>query len=813
MRDRLALKDGYINHYLISGPLITAFENSYVDKNQLKYEEYLRTCVVDRHLRGVDKEIQIGKESSLGLKWAYYYATNSVFVDKSAFYSKIVKVEMLASTVLVVEKDRSVEANIWSYGAIELWINDTNVLKMGQPTYYQIAKEKVMLHLKQGENRLFINLQNLGVRDTRNVFGIQLLNDTESIKTSLSNIEACYPCIEAAQWLDEIKLEQNRLVFEKEAQEGTTLIYDTRNPDLEQKNNRYNRYDISKKKVVQLEDDMPFIEVSVQVDGQHLTRNILRPECVTAYYREELTVESNLQKIYEEIEKVVKLDRGENIGFSMFSILARKAIGASREDDGHNIYETLNQIESRIDCADFVLAALLRYAHLYQDKIDDKLNRRMREVLLGFRYWMDEAGFDCMCFWSENHSLFFYSSAMQAGKLYPNDVFVRSGKTGETLHQEAKEKVEEWLDDAIRYGFEEFLSGSYVNVTFAALLNVIDFADKQISDKAMKLLDQLFEMIVSHTFKGVVIAPQGRVYSDVIFPYVQSIQTLVNLINPKAPATFGEGWLGFYAKSKYKAPYHLAAQMNEPIEVTYTQGNGKIHLNKQSHYIMTSVESPKESDERIWLNKCHIADKDINNHSYIKSMNEVFHGTTFFAPGEKGYQQHLWTAAIAQDTLVFVNHPGSFTGNSSLRPGYWFGNGVFPALRQQGQAIGSIYIIPKSHPVKFTHIYWPSVRFQQMQEVGHWLIGKKEEGYIGLWSNKEKETYDDQMFNAEYRVNSEESAYVCVCSDIDECENLEAFLVFCQSYRPRYDSMSKTLYTDKNLKVVWKKLKLEANII
>ena len=64
-------------------------------------------------------------------------------------------------------------------------------------------------------------------------------------------------------------------------------------------------------------------------------------------------------------------------------------------------------------------------------RIGEKQKATLREVALRFRYWMDEDGVDGMCFTTENHSLLFHACQLMAGKLYPDEMFSRSGRTVE----------------------------------------------------------------------------------------------------------------------------------------------------------------------------------------------------------------------------------------------------------------------------------------------------------------------------------------------------------------------------------------------
>ncbi len=150
--------------------------------------------------------------------------------------------------------------------------------------------------------------------------------------------------------------------------------------------------------------------------------------------------------------------------------------------------------------------------------IDDELKARIDEVLINYRYWMSMDGSDGMCFWSENHSILFYSSALLAGEMYPTTVFPTARMTGSELADFGRVLTNEWFDDLEELGFEEFLSTVYMNVTFAALLNIYDYAEESISKRAQGVIDRLLHDLSLHTFDGSIIAPMGRVYRSVITP-------------------------------------------------------------------------------------------------------------------------------------------------------------------------------------------------------------------------------------------------------------------------------------------------------
>ena len=500
--------------------------------------------------------------------------------------------------------------------------------------------------------------------------------------------------------------------------------------------------------------------------------------------------------ILRRIAAVENFDRGEEFGFPIASLLARRALGCPGEKDRWLMEETLSLIEQRVDCADFLVCGLLRYLKKYalpEDPLSPDaadpilppgLLPRVRHVLLNWRYWMDQEGFDGMCFWSENHCLMFYSAAMTAGALYPEDRFPRAGKTGKELSAWGREKILEWLADVEAHGFEEFQSTVYTCVTFAALLNVVDFAARDIALRAAKVTDRLLETLALHTFRGGIISPQGRVYRDVIYPFRAGAMALMNLADPSQPWSMGEGWLSFHATSRYLFPSGLKKLMTDEVSLSYTSGNARIILEKHPDWCLTSIQSPRESFSR-WENTVRAPEADPSSHAFVKSFNECFHGTTCFQPGVFGYQQHLWSAALSGEAAIFINHPGATSEGGDMRPGYWHGSGVFPAMKQEGALLGMIWRIPESHPLHYIHLYCPECRFDRILDDGDWLLLQRDQGYIGLWTSRPRAPWSGLNFRVEQRILGSEIACLCVCAG-REIPDLEAFREKVRSLRPAY---------------------------
>lgn len=793
---------GFITNYLVSGPRETDFENCNRDNNQLRYEQYLRTIVADPCSDHPAGEIKLGAPGSLSLPWEYYYSYGNWFVDKSSFYSTLKKVELDAVTELLAEDKMTVTAVFWSYAAITVWCNGTVVCETAHPVYKPIQKQQAVLKLNKGLNQIYVRLQTLGVRDTKTLFGIQLSGDTGTVQVRLPDPAKTEALYRTEQWLGGIRLADNMLLFPEPAPAGSRLGYNNKSPDYADKDRRITWESVAGKKTVRLDQTKKgILHVTAGNEAGMLTRSLENILAQTPAYTGLSNADENRQLIFSRIAETTSLSRGDKFGFSIANILARKALGKDTPQDPELLAETLDQIEKRYDCSDFLLCGLIRYLKNYP--LPAGLAARTRAVLVNYRYWMDQQGTDAMCFWSENHALMFYSGAMIAGELYPDEYFPRAEKTGRELSAEGRERVLCWLADVEEYGFEEFLSTVYMCVTFAALLNVIDFSEPEISRRAARVTDTLLGMLARHTFDGVVLGPMGRVYREVIHPFKQGAQALMNLIDPTVPYSYGEGWLGFYATSGYQLPGNLTALMQQPVYEYYSTGNARICLNKQAEYILTSVQSPRtDPDFRRWENLTLKADARPGSCAYTKSLNERFHGTTCFEPGVYGYQQHLWYAALDCETDVFTNHPGGTCEDSSMRPGFWYGNGVIPAIRQEENRIGIVYRIPDDHPIHFTHAYFPAAKFTETVITDHWLFGRKKEGFLALWCSAAMEAASDWLFGCEYRSYGDQVAYYCICEKAGRFSGMDAFIKAVKAAPPVFEPVSGSL-TAGNMTVVF----------
>ncbi len=783
--------DGFIMPFMTAGPGRTAFSSDRRADNQLELEARLRADIVSPKPERFQAEIRMGEPAKNGCPWTVQSVYGSCFVDVSDFYSTLQKIDLEAAAVLVTHEACSVRARVWTYMAAGLYCNGRLAGEVRRPVYKPIEYLDVTLQLEKGRNLLYLYCENLGVRDTRNILGVQILDHQDQIRVGLADERQEERVFSDIEYLDRLKLEGSRLFVPETASSNIRVCFPPESPDFQVMSQKREWRPATGGETLTCSAEAATVLVRAEGKGYTLVRQLEAAMERKPQYRPEGSSQLDCWRaLLQEIASVSSLNRGE-FGFAISNLLARRYLGQEEPEDRLRLLDTLRLIEKRVDCSDFLMCGLLRYLHYYS--VDQELEQRVKEVLLNYRYWMNMDGADAMCFWSENHSLMFYMSAMDAGARYPQERFARANMTGQELFEYGKGKVLQWLSDVETYGFEEFLSTVYLCVTFAALLNVIDFAEEELSRRARAITDTLLCELSRQTFQGCVIAPMGRVYREVIYPFRQGAQSLVNLIDPAAPYAYGEGWMAFLATSAYRFPEGLAEQMHRDQEITYTSGNAQIRLKKTSAYCLTSVQSPRTDGVQRWRNIRREAGADTDTHEFNKSLNECFHGTTFFQPGVYGYQQHLWYAALSPEAVLFVNHPGTTSEHSDMRPGYWYGNGILPAIRQERELLGTIYQIPDSYPVSFTHVYCPMGRFAQVIREKHWLFLEQGEGVLALWSSGELTPYDDTIFDCELRVYGRSAAYLCLCGRREAYGSLERFAQYARSLAPVYEASSGSL--------------------
>ncbi len=751
--------DGSVTSYLVAGPFIEDFKAPYTLRDQLRFEKEMRDILYEEPV-GYPVQAELGKTSPLGDSWRFYSDNRNPYIDFSTFYFTLRRVRFLAATVLVSGKKQSVRARVWSYAAYDMYLNGERVLTETTPVYKPIGYRDILLPLAEGENDVFFAVQNFGVRDTRNMLRLQLM-DTDGISVTVRSEEVLLAEIEAAdRWFSELVIRDGKIIAPFEPSFPVSVSLDGKE-DLWQGR----EMPVGSAFAIKLSATVLEEKFFRRFECHFNTKPIRRKRILADPIKD--MIGSVLTDIRYDSSTVDELYSRQHNAISYTVLCYAFTNGALTDKEYALLKRSANIVNAREDCADFELAGLLR---IYKTvDIPDWLKEEIRSAALSFRYWMDEDGADAMCFWSENHALTFYDCQMLAGMLFADDVFLRSGRTGREQTAVACRRIGEWLDVIETEGFEEFCAGGYMSVTLMALLMVYDYAESSLRERAGKVMDRICTEACRQCFCGIHMSPMGRIYRSSLTPYHSSIRALLKVIdenNVHGSYAFLAG-LGY---TDYKIPESARELLNGSFYEVFSSGSAEIHSRKRKESFLTSVASPRLTEAP------KVSSTDIEYYK-TKAMNESFHGTSNFVPGEHGYQQHMWYAALSDTFYTFVNNPGVERDFDHMRPGYWYGNMQFPYIRQIDRELFVRYLISDWNPTKFTHAYYPVWAAEESVERCGFRFARVGDGYLALWCSEPLVLHEaDAVACADLRACGDDICWYVKVGSRDDDGSFDSFI-------------------------------------
>jgi hypothetical protein len=743
---------GYVRHWVVAGPQAKLYTGHGGNEGKI-YREALDTRIIQP-----PRDAALAASSPVEGPWRFYEPGENIFVECSHFYHNLTVLDYYAATEIHVSRAGSCPARLWAAGLADLWVNDVHVSRLNVPRSAHVNSMAVTLPLQSGANRLCVRLQAIGARDTRMLFGLQILKGAAEVQIKLPGPEAQTAQLVAAErWLRSVKSQGNNTLAAGQAAPvkvsvraspaGRTLAWPQDQSQL----------------------DLPAGQtfqavVTLAVAGQKLERLLEIPANQPPAPPPAPTLQQHRRAYQEHIAGA-----GQP-AHDVQQLMARRLMASPSAADTPAIEKVLPGIEARRDCSDFILAALLR---MYAMKLltgDEEA--QVKRVALAFRYWNDEPGTDAMCFESENHALLFHGCQLIAGRLFPDDRFANSGRKGTEQAALGARRCGQWLDRTEQYGLVEYFSSTYMPLTVAALMNVVDLSgDAALSRRAGAVADHIFLSLATQCFDGVTVAPQGRVYRNVLYPQSSGTQALLSFATNTALVSY-TNWIVFLASSKsYHPPAGLELRMSQPYSGDSREAGVIVRLNKTPAYLLTSLAIPGPAGSPTGKNG----------------------QPPVLIPGQPGYQQHLWHATLGRDCHVFVNHPGASFDQSESRPGYWYGNGVLPRLEQHDGLLLETFDVPDSHPIGFTHAHWPADVFDRQELCDHWVFGIKGQGAIALWCSAPLQPYDDVLCGRELRAAGRRVAWLCVCGSVPGAGGMDAFQRSCRALAPTFDPATGSL--------------------
>ncbi len=453
-------------------------------------------------------------------------------------------------------------------------------------------------------------------------------------------------------------------------------------------------------------------------------------------------------------------------------------------------------IWGRYDCADFRIMPVLRILYVHAERLDRDMYERVKETLLGFRYWMDQPGEDGMCFWSENHQILFAAAEYLVGQRYPEETFSNTGKTGAEHMEIARERILIWLRQRWLYGFTEWYSNVYYVEDVAPLANLIEFSrDDEIVKKAAIIMDLLLYDVATQSYRGTFVSTSGRAYEHNRKSGAagNSMKAVIQHVwgFPVAP----DGRIGmdlcFVYMNRYKVPEALLNIGKDTENAVIKASNGldldelkaKKLIGMNTHQIMMQWAMEAFSNHPVIDNTVrYINANNLLSNEFLNGFKMVnigllkrFHLLTLvsrlldpvsngaaiqrantytcrtsdylmataqhYHPGTYGDQQHIFSVTLSDQVSLFHSHPAktlSDEGSLSGSPGYWVGYGRIPHSVQYGHIHMSIYRLPdkkgflEKSLVHFTHAYLPSSKMDEVVLNDRYAFARMKDVYVGI---------------------------------------------------------------------------------
>jgi len=515
-------------------------------------------------------------------------------------------------------------------------------------------------------------------------------------------------------------------------------------------------------------------------------------------------------------ESIVKLENKSAVKLKMRDTAALYALQHNQPFDFSELADAYTKMNERHDTADFRTPSLLRILYDHQEKVPADALAEMKSTLLNFKYWMDQPGQDNMCFWSENHQILFSSAEYLLGQLYPDEIFTNTGKTGAEHKEMGRARILSWLEQRWLYGFTEWYSNTYYAEDVAPLVNLIDYADEEVSTKAKIVLDLLLNDIATQSYQGLFVTSSGRMYEG--GKREGNGGSMKRLIASIWGDRYNVGveksiMQNFLYSEKYQVPEVIKSigfdESEQIIKATnglnLSELAGKDLIGQQDNQIMMQLAMEAFTNPEVISNTvAYIDNNDMFSNKFVHDFKIVNLGfvKTFgllpsisrllkpvsdgvaiqrantytyktpdflistaqaYHPGTFGDQQHLWNALLAKGVSIFTTHPAT-VGASLNSPSYWVGYGTTPHAVQDENIVLNIYKIPSEagfmgkKPIHSTHAHFPKDKMDEVIIDGRYAFGRLGHKYVAftakndLYYSKEDNSQDEKEREITYQM-------------------------------------------------------------
>ena len=390
--------------------------------------------------------------------------------------------------------------------------------------------------------------------------------------------------------------------------------------------------------------------------------------------------------------------------------LARAALDPAAPLDPADLGTALTMVRDRLDCADFEAVGLMLLWHRVPvDRWPRGARERVRDALLGFRYWIDQPGLDAMCFFTENHQLVWHAAEVLAGEALAGERFAETGWTGREHAGHGRGQLVEWMRRRLAGGFSEFDSNAYLAIDALALVSLVEHAsDPAVRRLAEALLDKLLLTLAANSLRGIHGAAHGRSYTPTLrssrfeetAPIMWALWGMGALNHAVLPAT------ALATARVYTLPPVVRAIAHD----TASTWEGRQVYRGEYRFEHDLLRRPYGSDLRVW-----------------RTADAMLSSVQDYRPGLPGLQEHVWGATLGAEVQVFATEPPNDAHAAAARPNAWAGARVLPRARQHRDTVLALH-----GAAARTHLWFPAPLLDEWTPHGPWLAGRRGDGYVAV---------------------------------------------------------------------------------
>jgi len=669
-------------------------------------EQYVQIVYPVRRNFLEKKKIEDIELKDIGQHKHFYFPFENTRVEFSDFIHTPHYLGFSGITEIASKKDMRAKFRLYTCGGVKLWVNGELIVTYTPYTRNKPSNTEIILPFKEGVNEIAVYSDDLAERDINFFFELRNISDEvfegqlplDDNNASVYNMESLMNSFyyeQDAYYEGEIILKYDNSFVD----EDINLVVKGLAPTQER--NFVIRSNSNEIRIPTSEIKIGTHTTSLEI---MLNELLLSKRFVVSYYQQGLIEPADTieERKIQAIDFLANQESG-NV-YTTLAILESKGIYNDIADKALDV--VLRKFREKHDCADFHTGGIALMLQKYNKLLSTEKIVEIKNLLLDFRYWLDEPGDDVMWFFSENHALNFHVGQYLFGHMFPEDIFTVSGRSGKEQYVIGKVRLLEWFKHFLKYGLGEWNSATYLPIDLIGFFSLYDLApDEEIREYARRALDFSFELMATYNFYGMMNASFGRIYEG----------------NLKGRHTSGPSFIEWITNKKGFVNNHVSATvaygLSDYIPPNYYEA---VELNENQANVITHTQGTREA--KIYT---------YNTLDFTMSSTQGFHAF------EDGHQQHMMNISLSDiNGLFFVTHPGEKPPSGYGRPSYWAGNGSFPLTRQYKNSMLMIYNIDVKHLMHYVHGFLAPEKYDVIEINGTEMFIKCKDAYLYMRSSK-----------------------------------------------------------------------------